>query len=75
MLDHMVDAGCQLYPDEFKMCRSRLVDLEKSHLDSGQHFAALLPDAFGGVDDGLNDVVSDKLPVLIGNVLDGRLCA
>lgn len=21
MLDHMVDAGCQLYPDKFKKCR------------------------------------------------------
>lgn len=69
--------GCRLstVPWWVQKCRSRLVDLEKSHLDSGQHFAALLPDAFGGVDDGLHDVVSDKLPVLVGNVLDGRLCA
>lgn len=35
----------------------------------------MLPDALGRVDDGLHDVVSDELPVLVGNVIDRCLCA
>jgi len=34
-----------------------------------------LPDALGGVDNGLHYVVSNEQPVLIGNVIDGSLCA
>lgn len=37
--------------------------------------SAVLPDALGGVDDGLHDAVSDKLPVLVRNVIDRRLGA
>lgn len=75
VLDHVVDAGCQLYSDQVKSADKKRVDLEKSHLDSGQHMSAVLPDALGGVDDGLHDVVSDKLPVLVRNVIDRRLGA
>lgn len=34
-----------------------------------------LPDALRWVDDGLHDVVSDELPVLIRDVINGFLCA
>lgn len=72
MLDHMVDAGCQLYPDKFKraVCDWQIW---KSPVSTNTQ-AALLPDALWGVDDGLHDVVPDELPVLVGNVIDRRLC-
>lgn len=37
--------------------------------------AVWLPDALRRVDDGLHDVVSDELPVLLRDVLDRGLCA
>lgn len=33
-----------------------------------------LPDALGGVNDGLHYVISNELPVLIRDVIDKRLC-
>lgn len=74
MLDHVMDAGCQLYPGEFKRA---VKDWQtwKTPISIQPTLGRLLPDALGGVDDGLHDAVSDELPVLVRNVIDGRLCA
>lgn len=47
-----------------------------SSFDSTQPAGCVwLPDALGGVDDGLHYVVSDEQPVLVGDVIDSRsLC-
>ena len=45
--------------------------MAQSHMVSVEHTS--LPDALWGVDDGLHDVVSDELPVLLRDVVDGRL--
>lgn len=75
MLDHVMDAGCQLYPDEFKRAVKRLANLENPPISAQPTLGRMLPDALGRVDDGLHDAVSDELPVLVRNVVDWCLCA
>lgn len=82
MLDHVVNTCCQLDPEKFNRRLSGWVtECKSDKLSSAPPLALLiqwglwLPDALGGVDDGLHYVVSNELPVLLGDVINRRLCA
>lgn len=65
----MGDLECQTI-----VCEEESKDWDDLSLYSASR-AAWLPDALGGVDDGLHYVVSNELPVLLGDVIDRSLCA
>lgn len=69
MLDHVVDACCQLDPEKSKRSIINWVISEALPTWLSQQ-AIWLPDALRGVDDGLHNVVSNELPVLVRDVID-----
>lgn len=85
MLDHVVDACCQLDPEEFRAKGEKNNDerpskvggqISRARLALSSYWGKLaLPDAVGWVDDGLHYVVSNELPVFLRDVIDGCLGA
>lgn len=74
MLNHVVNAGGELHSVSTQRIEKQLGDEQTNPVCSlyvYRHTHAL-PDALWGLNDGLDDVVSDELAVLFGDVTPRR---